>query len=250
MKAPRRTTPADPQRGMALIIVMVVLLLACTAVLSNMRQSWLNERMVGSEVDQQRAFVAAEALLRDAERDIRGLQPDGTPCQDRAGFVGCRNFGAGHPYFPQELGDLDRLQERVRNTGGCLHGICLSSSPEDFGSRHWDTALDAMTAAVGDRSVAARYGEFTGVQPAPAGNPLLHWIGMGEAPTATRGWYWVEVFLYDVAAGIASPSSRALTPDTTHPFVYRITAYVQGMRPGTRVWLRSIYVPRPQAALE
>lgn len=39
---------------------------------------WVSERAVGSEADMQRALAAAEALIADAELDIRGLRFDGT----------------------------------------------------------------------------------------------------------------------------------------------------------------------------
>lgn len=51
------------QQGIALIVVMVMLLLATIVVLGSARLGWLNERMVGSESDHQRAFAAAEALI-------------------------------------------------------------------------------------------------------------------------------------------------------------------------------------------
>jgi len=118
------------QQGIALIVVMVMLLLATIVVLGSTRLGWLSERMVGSESDHQRAFAAAEALIRDAERDIRGLQADGiTPCQKDPSFVGCRPSATAAPFFPQSLSDLDLLRERLKaNTIGCLRGICIGWS--------------------------------------------------------------------------------------------------------------------------
>lgn len=241
------------QQGIALIVVMVILLLASIVVLSSTRLGWLNERMVGSESDHQRAFAAAEALIRDAERDIKGTQADGTtPCQAEPSFVGCRHFSAGAPFFPQEIADLDLLQARLEaRKAVCLRGICLPANTTKLGQEQWTTQLAAMTAGTGDAAVPARYGEFTGLNPASTGNALLQWSRPGVTPAvAARGWYWVEVFLYTEAAGLVAESGHDLAPDPTQPFVYRITAYVQGMKPGTRVWLRSVYVPRPHADLE
>jgi type IV pilus assembly protein PilX len=241
------------QQGIALIVVMVMLLLSTILVLGSARLGWLNERMVGSESDHQRAFAAAEALIRDAERDIKGLQADGTtPCQKGPSFIGCRPFAAGAPFFPQNLADLDLLRTRVKaGTSDCLRGICLPATTDSLSREPWTTKLAAMTAGTGDTAVPARYGEFTGIDPAATGNALLQWSRPGVTPAvAARAWYWVEVFLYTEAAGIAAASEHHLAPDATQPFVYRITAYVQGMKPGTRVWLRSVYVPRPMADLE
>lgn len=246
------TTQRVRERGFALIFVMVMLLLCGLVALSSARLGWLSERMVGAESDQQRAFAAAEALLRDAELDIQGLQTrTGLPCRPEAGFVGCRDFGAGHPFFPEDESDLDTLQAVLGPTAtGCLRGICLPASVRTLGLDRWSTGLATMTGGSGDTSVAARYGEFTGIHPESAGNALLRWSRPGEAATvAPRAWYWVEVFWYDSSNQLETTSLHELTPDQRHPFVYRITAYVQGMKPGTRVWLRSVYIPRPQAGL-
>lgn len=250
---PSRARSAHPH-GVALIVVMVMLVLSSIVMLSSTRLGWLNEKMVGSESDHQRAFAAAEALIRDAERDIKGWRSDNaTPCQADPAFIGCRNFGAGHPFFPQEVADLDLLEERLKSGSkmGCLRGICLPPTTSTLGREQWTTHLDAMTAGMGETSIAAKYGEFTGIDPESAGNALLRWSRPGVVPAVPpRAWYWVEVFWYAEAAAIAAKSGDALTPDLKHPFVYRITAYVKGMKPGTVVWLRSVYVPRPQAGLE
>jgi type IV pilus assembly protein PilX len=254
MNLPTHPTGRIRQQGAALIIVMVMLLLATIVVLSSTRLGWLNERMVGSESDQQRAFAAAEALIRDAERDIQGLRTDSSPsCQSGPGFVGCRNFGAGAPFFPEKLADLDLLQARLpTDTPACRRGICLPATTETLGREQWTTKLSVMTAGTGDAAVPARYGEFTGVDPAATGNALLQWSRPGVTPTvAARAWYWVEVFFYTQAMGIPESSGHDLAPDTfNHPFVYRITAHVQGMKPGTQVWLRSVFVPRPTVDLQ
>jgi len=241
------------QQGIALIVVMVMLLLATIVVLGSTRLGWLSERMVGSESDHQRAFAAAEALIRDAERDIRGLQADGNaPCQKDPSFVGCRPFATSAPFFPQSVSDLDLLRERLPASAiRCLRGICLPDTTDTLNRNTWTSQLAAMTAGSGDAAVPARYGEFTGIDPASTGNALLQWSRPGVTPAvAARAWYWVEVFLYTEAAGLVAQSEHSLAPDAKQPFVYRITAYVQGMKPGTRVWLRSVYVPRPMSDLD
>lgn len=89
------------------------------------------------------------------------------------------------------------------------------------------------------QAVGATYGQFTGTATAAASNPLL-----SNAPA--RAWYWVEVFRYDDASDILTARGSRLSPDMVqHPFVYRITAFVQGNKPGTRVHLRSVFVPYP-----
>lgn len=44
------------------------------------RTSLFNEMLVGNDADYQRAFEAAQALIQDAELDIRGENADGTAC--------------------------------------------------------------------------------------------------------------------------------------------------------------------------
>jgi type IV pilus assembly protein PilX len=233
------------QRGASLIVVMVMLLLGTIVVLGSSRVGWFNEILVGSESDYQRAFAAAEALIRDAERDIKGVQADNiTPCRAGANFIGCRNFGTGQPFFPEEDTDLDLLQTRVTGAGSvnrCLQGICLPATVDGLSETTWNTpaALAAMTGGAGLNAIAATYGLYTQAAPAAAGNPLL-----SAAPA--RGWYWIEVFRYTDAGGIMTAAGNVPIPDKKHPFVYRITAYVQGIKGGTRVWLRSVFVPYPQ----
>lgn len=140
------TSPCLRQQGISLITVLVMLLLATLIVLSSTRLGWLSEKLVGSESDRQRAFAAAEALIRDAERDIKGLQADNaTPCQPGVGFVGCRNFASGAPFFPEDINDLALLEERLANTAtGCLRGICLPASVGAMGRAAWIDNLAAM----------------------------------------------------------------------------------------------------------
>jgi hypothetical protein len=74
-------TPPPPiqhpatQQGIALLTVLVLLLLSLTAVLGALRYSNLNEAMLGNTSDYNRTFAAAEALVRDAEIDIRVAAP-------------------------------------------------------------------------------------------------------------------------------------------------------------------------------
>lgn len=239
-----------PQRGVALIVVMVMLLLGTIVVLGSSRIGWFNEILVGSESDYQRAFTAAEALIRDAERDIKFEQGGNTtPCRTGGNFIGCRNvvdlLKPERPFFPkddnEDLDSLDRLVQSPVSVNNCLQGICRPANVDGLNEATWDTpaALAAMTGGTGVNAIAATYGLYTQAAPAAAGNPLL-------SAVPARGWYWVEVFRYTDAGGIMTAAGNVPIPDKKHPFVYRITAYVQGLKAGTRVWLRSVYVPYPQ----
>ena len=223
------------QRGVSLIVVMVVLVLGTLLMLGSTRVGTLHQALVGSENDTQLAFAAAEALIRDAELDILGQKTNGQPCStDPTITVGCRALAG--PFFPESDNDLDLLAVSVSNSPAfrnCRQGICLPATVDDLGASAWTTDLASMQA------VGATYGQFTGTVTAAASNPLL-------TKTPVRAWYWVEVFRYTDAGGILAPTGSRLSPDMVHhPFVYRITAYVQGNKPGTRVQLRTVLVPYP-----
>jgi type IV pilus assembly protein PilX len=212
------------QRGVALLVVMVMVMLATLLVIGAARTAWFNELLVGIEADHQRAFENAQALLRDAELDIQNSRPDGTPCSEgRVDEIGCRPRGVGRPWFPRE-GPVEFQQLRTllaSRQPSCMQGICVV---EQVKAEFWLTAdeLERMKAS------AARYGEFTAAQ---AGNPLL----------ASKAWYWVEVLPFNVDAPLP-PDSDAMAPDADHPYIYRITALAEGRKPATRALLQALFV--------
>lgn len=225
-------------RGVALISVMIVLLLASLAVLTGARMGLLQEMTTGSHADQARAHAEAQALLLDAEADILGVRADGSPCRPSAmdatrsetGHVGCRERGVdilpAAPYFPQSLDEFDEVRALLQAGPGlpCRAGMC---APSTLGSA---TVLeDADAAALG-----ARHGQFTQASDA-------------HASRATgRGRYWVEMFRYQADAG-GETALHAAQPDPARPFVYRITAIAYGLKPGTRAVVQSLFVPYPSA---
>jgi hypothetical protein len=83
----------------------------------------------------------------------------------------------------------------------------------------------------------ATYSRFT--------RPGAPGAGVDANPYLARdAWYWVEVFDYPVAAGIANAGSP-YQPGPDRPYVFRITVVVLGQRPGTRAVLREVFVPSP-----
>lgn len=129
------------QQGIALLTTLIILLLSSIVVLGAFRVGFLNEILIGTEADHNRARAAAEALVRDAEMDIRGRRPPfdalqtnfqrGMPCRpdpensttslvvkadyriftDESGIGGCRaRQVANTPYIPDtEDGNGDPL---------------------------------------------------------------------------------------------------------------------------------------------
>ena len=238
------------QRGISLFIVIVIVMLSMLLALWSARTSLFNELVVGNDADYQRAFEAAQALLQDAEFDIRGERPDGMPCVPEPGNVDkCRPPPPEPPnppgpgadvWFPtedKEFGDLMVTLNNQPSTHYCLKGMCLKRiGSQDF----WNdkATLNAML------SEGARYGQFTGAEIGAAGSaassPILKNVTSGQG-----GWYWIEVMPYDSNAGSSSlltngPANLALNLKPN--LVYRITAIARGIKPNTQVVLQSTFV--------
>lgn len=262
MKPHVHTTRCRPrthhQHGISLITVLVLLLLCLVAVMGAFRVANLNEGMLGNTADYNRTRAAAEALVRDAEMDIRGrrppystLQADGArgfPCRPNpansttslvtaAGYVGCRNPAAANtPWFPRNSEDFDAVSDIVTATSTtrpCKDAICVADSMATLANI--ETDLANMT------PLGATYGQFTRNQltaPGVAGNPILTAI-------PAQAWYWIEAFRYSESSNSTAHAANTLSPDPASSIVYRITAIAQGMKAGTRVVLKSIFVPYP-----
>ena len=241
------------QRGVALFVVIVFVLLTMLAALWASRTALFGEMIVGNDADYQRAFEAAQALLQDAELDIREEHADGTPwrqsdaartlnapCEANSDICRTKADLPRPPETAEDLGDL--LAHLKTQSTGCQHGLCLKrTGNQDFWN---DTAtLTAMTAA----NVGARYGQYTGAKKGDSSNPanpILQQTGAGKG-----GWYWIEVLPYDqssktsgVIVGGSGATNLDLLPLNLKPHVvYRITALAQGLKPNTRVVLQQTY---------
>lgn len=228
------------QRGLSLLVVIVILMLTLLMALGASRTALFNTLIVGNEADYQRTFDAAQALLQDAELDILGQDAAGHACAPSAsdGKV-CRRLG--RVWFIDEEKDLTGLLALLQAQPGapCLQGICARlTGTHDF----WDDA--ALFARMRQAGVAARYGEFTGAQSGHHSHPLLNTMAANES-----GWYWVEVLPYAMGesrlltpSASTSASTTATAPLSLHlnpAVVYRITAIAQGLKPGTLVVLQS-----------
>ena len=241
------------QRGVALFVVIVFVLLTMLAALWASRTALFGEMIVGNDADYQRAFEAAQALLQDAELDIREEHADGTPwrqsdaartlnapCEANSDICRTKADLPRPPETAEDLGDL--LAHLKTQSTGCQHGLCLKrTGNQDFWN---DTAtLTAMTAA----NVGARYGQYTGASKGDSSNPanpILQQTGAGKG-----GWYWIEVLPYDqsskssgvIVGGSGSTNLDLLALNLKPHVVYRITALAQGLKPNSRVVLQQTY---------
>ena len=230
------------QRGVALVTVLIVLLLSLWLAFWTARRVHFQELMTGNEGDYQRALEAAHAALRDAEYDLRGERPDGMPCRSSAASA-CRptayDAEAGLAFFPENTDDLRALERALAGrTPACIAGICTAEAlPNEFWKRD-----DGTTGLAAMKRVAAGYGQFTGATGGPRSSPLLRTDPGGPR----KAWYWIEVLPYDTTAALRPGNARRFAPDADRPFVYRITAIAQGLKPGTRSVLQSTVVWRKQ----
>lgn len=251
--------PRRRQRGVTLFVVIVFVLLSMLLALWASRTALFNELVVGNDADYQRAFEAAQALVQDAELDIRGESADGNGCTpDTNDDKICRQ-GATVDKFPLESKDVGpMLAELELLSTRCRHGICAkrlgrqdfwnyvsTHTPAPSSLQTYEVGIDQLSAA----GIGARYGQYTGAKmgdsSAPA-NPLLRWNA--STPWNRGGWYWIEMLPYtQKASSVVSemgPGKTLLTivPLNTLPgAVYRITAVAYGRKPGTVVVLQETY---------
>lgn len=225
---------ARKQRGITLYIVIVMVLLSTLFALWASRSSLFNELIVGNDADYRRAFEAAEAVLQDAELDIRGQRPDGGDCVPDAAKTAVCRVGST-VWFPEEEPELGKLTSTLEaQTTGCLQGICNKrTANQDFWKN--STTLSAMIAS----GVGARYGQYTGVLTGAASNPILNQTADGSG-----AWYWVEFMPYTPtkANALLTNAGESILPlNLTPNVVYRITAIARGLKPNTQVVLQSTF---------
>jgi len=239
---------AARQRGVALFVVIVFVMLSMLLALWASRTSLFNEMVVGNDANYQRAFEAAQALLQDAELDIRGEMADGTPCAASP----CRAYSS-KLQFPGDTNEINPLITALEaEPTRCKDGLCARRvGRQDF----WNYATaatpikPAANTALGEvplsdlMAVGARYGQYTGAQLGSSGkpaNPIL-----ADKTDGRGGWYWIEIMRYSDAAKSANlivDSSTSQLPLNLDVYVvYRITALAIGLRPGTTVVLQETY---------
>ena len=247
------TSATARQRGVALLTVLVFTMLTMLGALWASRTSLFNEMVVGNDADYQRAFEAAQALLQDAELDIRSAEPDGKT-QFTSDGVDCTpggdvcRLGLSNYQIPNEQQDVGRLISELSSKTAsqqCWRGLCAKrTGKQDFWND--ETTLKAMATP----DAGARYGRFTGAKQGSTtnmANPLLQW----DASTAydQGGWYWIEVLPHDesttnfgLIVSDTPADDRQILPLILLPnVVYRITALAYGRKPSTMVVLQQTY---------
>lgn len=237
------------QQGISLFVVIVLVLLSSLIALWGSRSAIFNEMIVGNDADYQRAFEAAQALIQDAEFDIRGERTDGTSCVPVSGKPEvCRVPGndiltgviLNRVWLPTEDQETGKLLAALDNAPTkCVNGLCLKrTTKQDF----W-TDKPTLTSLMKD-NIGARYGQFTGAKSGSGSNPILKINQPGDDVTQ-GGWYWIEVMPYDSNAGntgLITNSDSNLALNLTPNIAYRITAIAHGLKPSTQVVLQATFV--------
>ncbi|MDZ7866655.1 pilus assembly PilX family protein [Acidovorax sp.] len=251
--------PLRPQqRGVALFVVIVFVMLSMLLALWASRTSLFNEMVVGNDADYQRAFEAAQALLQDAELDIRREFPDGNPCTAAT----CRDLVGAADKIPADPSEVTPLLTTLDSQPTkCRSGLCTKrTGRQDFWNytsatnppppdlKPGEVKLEDMT----QPTVGARYGQYTGAAQGSAtaqANPILQWDA--TTPNNQGGWYWIELLKYDDREGgpdvIIDPSrADVLALNLSPNVVYRITAVAYGRKPNTMAVLQQTYARQPR----
>ena len=239
---PAHRCTAQRQHGIALFIVIAVVMLSMLLALWASRSALFNEMFVGNDADYQHALEAAQALLQDAELDVRGEQASGAACAAISSKPSVCRSGATVTQFPQETQEIGLLLASLNQATptSCRDALCTKrTGPQDF----WNNVDETQGITLGQRTasdVAARYGQFTGAISGGKSNSIL-----ASRETGKGGWYWIEILPYDANAGnsglIANDSPR-LALYMQPQVIYRITAIAHGRKSGTQVVLQQTYV--------
>ena len=230
------------QRGAALYIVLIVIMMTILLAIYAARTALFHEVLTGNEADYQKTFEAAMTLMQDAEMDILQIQASGTACQsDESNGDICRRTTNLHfPSDKAELADLLLFLDTLPT--GCLKGICRKRSGiQDF----WSDPQLLLQMTASDNG--ARYGQFTGAGSGAGGNAVLSIRSdVSRASDMKGAWYWVEVLPFvDASVGLLSSyesngHTKAYAPDKSKPWIYRITVFARGQKKGSEVLLQSV----------
>lgn len=128
------TSPPSQQRGIALIVALILLVVATLTGMAGIRSATLQEKMSGNMYDRALAMQAAEAALRAAEALI-AADPDNVP-----GSVDCRTVPC--PALPPNTFTSDSANWQTVAEGFEMNAGFMNSTPQFLIQRLGDvTAL-------------------------------------------------------------------------------------------------------------
>ena len=230
---------ACAQKGVSLILVMVIMLLSVLLVLGSGRVANLNEMRAGNDTDYQRAVEAAHAMLQDAQMDIS------------LGSTALTRRSEGYRINVNDPDEMANLLTQSRFSGGpisCKDAVCSDLSSEvsgDPATSFWSRP-DRLRAYW---AVGAKYGQYTGNvfngDPHNNANPLL--IADSNvsvpAPQYVQGAkYWIEILFADKPN--AAWAQQCLNSSSDASYLFRITAIAMG-RNGRPAVVQAFFVVNP-----
>jgi type IV pilus assembly protein PilX len=246
------TLVSPRQSGVALVVVLIFMLALSAIAIFASRNATMGERKARNETEYQVARQAAEAALRDGERDLYpdpAVPPPTVPACDRTGSVFRTN---------------DRVVSAAEFTDACLGGQCwapaaryamawsaaTSSNP---GEPWWPISKGGLWSTLG--STCATYtgavplGRYTGV-PSLSGvskqpDYLIEYIGEPSQDAALIGkGFQCATPLIGVGAALAAAdqiTAAAVTSPLMACYLFRITARGFGPSSNTEVMMQSYF---------
>jgi type IV pilus assembly protein PilX len=206
------------QKGFVLVTALMFLVVVTILGISIMGTNTLNERMTGYFIDRQMALQAAEAALRDAERDIL-----------YSGRIsGTTGFSSGCATDPTSITNGLCLPEVSTTTtippaadnGGKPIWVALEDREADNGG--WLRGVDGVGPSV-------QFGKYTDDP-----STIL------PTSLAALPRYFIEVFTMKETAG---GSLKVGFAPQQSIIIYRVTAVGFGRQNTTRVVLQALYKP-------
>ena len=235
MNHTRQVNFRQRQSGVSMLVVLVVMMLSMLMVLGTSKLGILNEQMSGNNSDYQRAYEAAESVLRDAAIDVNCFNAS---CANRP--VAVSSFTCTMSNFYDMIAALQAMDPP------CVNGICSDLGALTNGNpatSFWGPTVNRLPDFTAN-GVAARYGQYTGSMPAAgaAVNPLLR----------TNAWYWIEILPYGTSSGKGTSvaaeqvfvGGSALKPDGNCSYAFRVTALARGQKAGTTAVIQALYIMR------
>jgi len=210
-----RSAPPRGQRGLTLIVVMLVLVVVMVLGIGGAQIALLGERSTRYDRDYLVATQAAEAVLMDAEQDICGPNVGAVACGPNTGSLN----GRVSLFNPAVVTGFLPNCGTGPATPTSYQGLC--EPPPEAGKPIWAT-LDFLDVGSSARSV--QFGDFTG-RVFKAGNSGV------QAELMPR--YIIEVIDDNAPGGNAGGSAK--------PKMYRITAIGFGPRKEVQVVMQTAY---------
>lgn len=254
------TLALPKQSGVTLVVVLIFMLALSAIAIFASRNATMGERQARNETEYQIARQAAEAALRDGERD---LYPD--PSVPAPTVPACPRTGS---VFRAN----DRVVSADEFTGACLGGQCWvpatryavawsAATSANPGEPWWPISKGGLWASAG--STCATYtgpvplGRYTGV-PSLSGvskqpDYLIEYLGdPSQDATLSGKGFQCATPLIGVAAALAAAdqtTAAAVSSPLMACYLFRITARGFGPSTNTEVMMQSYFsIVKPSAS--